>query len=424
MITEDLKKRLMLEAIEESKKSKSEDKGVHPFVGAILVNSNGDIIEKAHRGERGNGDHAEFILLSKAEEKGLSLKETSLFVTLEPCTTRGSGKTPCAQRIAERGVETVYIGMLDPNPRICGVGETYLRDFVRVERFPHELVKIIAEINTEFLKSFKSDYLPNDSLFVSQQVSAIMLDLLKRNGLAISTIPADWDVTIETVIQHCSAICTSESIEEIVLSARRKSFDKKYHNYSYEKDVRGIYDWKTVLLDIFKALNINDISKYRMVNVGIGNGLEGKDLFENLQELTLIDIGEKSLKKAQEILPKAKTIISDAESLSSLDAASYDIYISLRTYQSSYFDISHALKEAQRIIRPGGLIIISIANGFIGKEELLVPGLVIPNTNVVDKNKPYELADSIRRRLTAIQFGDIGMRTSPSEIYVYGRKVY
>jgi len=74
------------------------------------------------------------------------------------------------------------------------------------------------------------------------------------------------------------------------------------------------------------------------------------------------------------------------------------------------------------VTRQGGLVIISIANGFIGSGNALLPGLVIPRTNVVDRNRPFEVVERIRRKLTLLRFEEIGVRTGLSEIYVYGRR--
>ena len=106
---------LMRRSIEETKCSETEDKGIHPMVGAVIADSEGRVLQTAHRGEEA-GCHAEFLCLKKAEAACQELKDCSLFVTLEPCTARGPGKKACATHIIESGLKKVYIGMLDPNP--------------------------------------------------------------------------------------------------------------------------------------------------------------------------------------------------------------------------------------------------------------------------------------------------------------------
>lgn len=156
-------------AVKVSTRSVSEDEGIHPLVGAVIVDEDGKLIAKAARGEKGKGDHAEFLAIEKAKERGFDdFSKATIFATLEPCTHRGHGKLPCAERIVKAGFRNVFIGALDPNPKIVGHGETYLRQRVEnVERFPSDLERQIRDINKKFWNLFIADHLPSTSLYIS-----------------------------------------------------------------------------------------------------------------------------------------------------------------------------------------------------------------------------------------------------------------
>jgi pyrimidine deaminase RibD-like protein len=143
-------------AIKEAKKSKAEDKRVHPKVGVVIVIK--DKLEgKAHRGERGAGDHAEYTALEKKYRKK-AIAGATVYVTLEPCTTRNHRKTPCADWLIERKVGRVVVGMLDPNPQICGKGIRRLRDAnIAVDLFPPDLMAQVEEQNREFIREYQTD---------------------------------------------------------------------------------------------------------------------------------------------------------------------------------------------------------------------------------------------------------------------------
>lgn len=413
-------------SINESKKSTPEDYGVHPKVGAILCDFQGNVLVSSYRGETGNGDHCEYILLKKAESLGINTGETILFVALEPCTARSPGKIPCAQRIVDSKIRKVYLGMLDPNPIICGRGETFLRMYTDVERFPSGLIKQIDEINEDFINLYRSELLPDSSLYVSKQISDLMIENLQRSGINIKEMPTEWELTIDDIIDYCKLNQRTEQIQDIskiVMNARNEAYDKKYSDYTYLRDSRGLGEhWINEVKDIFDTLNIGDISQYSLINVGSGNGLEAKALFSDVKELTLVDVGNKSLVYAKKLIPNAITLQNGGEKLEEVASGTQDIYVSLRTYQSSYFDVNKSIREAYRVLKPNGVIILSIANGFIGDNHQLIPGLVIPKTKVVDKNRPFEISEQIRRKLTLLRFRNIGVRTGIGEIYIYGRR--
>ncbi len=123
-----------------------------PAVGAVLVR-NGDLLGEAFRGEGGDGRHAEFLLLHRLQD--LDLTGATLFTTLEPCSVRNPPKVPCAQRLVDRRVATVAIGIDDPNPQIFQHGRRLLVEAgVDVVDFPADLRRDIGEDNAEYLRYF------------------------------------------------------------------------------------------------------------------------------------------------------------------------------------------------------------------------------------------------------------------------------
>lgn len=94
------------------------------------------------------------------------------------------------------------------------------------------------------------------------------------------------------------------------------------------------------------------------------------------------------------------------------------------TYQSTYFDIDKALIEAYRVLKTNGIIILSVACGFMKEEHVYIDGLINPKNNLIDRNRPFDLTEIIRKRLISFGFVSLGIRTTPSEIYIYGRKVW
>jgi pyrimidine deaminase RibD-like protein len=142
-------------AIDEARQSVPEDRSrPHPKVGAVVVGG-GKVLAAAHRGEF-PGNHAEYITLER-KLADTSLVDTTVYTTLEPCTERNHPKVPCAQRLVERKVKRVVIGMLDPNPAIRGRGQQILRDAnIITDLFPHDLMSQVEELNRDFVRLHKA----------------------------------------------------------------------------------------------------------------------------------------------------------------------------------------------------------------------------------------------------------------------------
>src|SRR5262249_45130317 len=96
-------------AIKQARLSKAEnDERKHPLVGAVIV-TNGRCVE-THRGGGGElGGHAEYVALDIIGKDDLFAGST-LFTTLEPCTTRKHPKVACVERIIDRQIKRVVIG--------------------------------------------------------------------------------------------------------------------------------------------------------------------------------------------------------------------------------------------------------------------------------------------------------------------------
>lgn len=93
----------------------------NPMVGALLVHEGQIIGEGFH--EKYGESHAEPNCIRQAVKSGFEdkLKQSTLYVSLEPCAH--FGKTPpCADLIIQYGIPKVVIGSRDPFPEVNGKG--------------------------------------------------------------------------------------------------------------------------------------------------------------------------------------------------------------------------------------------------------------------------------------------------------------
>ena len=124
----------------------------NPMVGCVVVKDNVIISEGYH--EYYGGFHAERNALTKKDVCDMSLRDATLYVTLEPCCHHGK-TPPCTDIIIEKGIKKVVVGLLDPNPLVAGKGISILRN-AGVEVITGIEEDKIKELNKVFLKYIKT----------------------------------------------------------------------------------------------------------------------------------------------------------------------------------------------------------------------------------------------------------------------------
>lgn len=86
----------------------------NPLVGAVLVRD-GRVVGEGYHAAYGEA-HAEVMALARA---GARAKESTAYVTLEPCAHHGK-TPPCADALIAAGVARVVVATRDPNPQAAG----------------------------------------------------------------------------------------------------------------------------------------------------------------------------------------------------------------------------------------------------------------------------------------------------------------
>ena len=121
----------------------------NPLVGCVIVKDNKIIGEGWHK-EYGK-NHAEIEAINDAKSKNEDIKNSTFYVTLEPCSH--FGKTPpCANRLVDEGVKEVVIAMRDPNPKVNGNGIKILTEAgIKVTELTGEIQEKAKWINRGFI---------------------------------------------------------------------------------------------------------------------------------------------------------------------------------------------------------------------------------------------------------------------------------
>lgn len=99
----------------------------NPMVGAVIVSPERHIIgEGFHR--RFGEAHAEVNAVNSVREADKDLlKQSTIYVTLEPCSHYGK-TPPCSRLLIEKGFRRIVIGTSDPFDKVAGRGIEMLRE--------------------------------------------------------------------------------------------------------------------------------------------------------------------------------------------------------------------------------------------------------------------------------------------------------
>ena len=121
----------------------------NPMVGAVIVSKDGRIIGEGYHVRCGEG-HAEVnAFASVRKEDEALLHETTVYVSLEPCSHYGK-TPPCADLIISKGVRRVVCGCIDPFSKVQGRGVKRLRE-AGIDVTVGVLEKECLELNKRFI---------------------------------------------------------------------------------------------------------------------------------------------------------------------------------------------------------------------------------------------------------------------------------
>ena len=199
-----------------AKKANENEIRPNPFVGAVVLDHEGQLIGEGYHQQLG-GPHAEVYAIEQALQKTADLSQATLYVSLEPCSH--FGKTPpCVDLIIQHKIKKVVIGSLDPNPKVASVAK--LREHgIEVEvlhevraaklnaRFftnqlknrPHYILKLASTIDGKI-----ADYAKNSQWISNAASRQFVHDELRANVDAIMT-------SYKTVLQDQASLTIRNS---------------------------------------------------------------------------------------------------------------------------------------------------------------------------------------------------------------------
>jgi len=385
-------------------------------VGAVLVTEDNKLVCSAYTDECSGLSWYE-ILLSKIKKLNVN-NAYYLFLTVN--TLFSESEFDLNKLMEKIAIEEIYIGVPDPNLADY-LSNDPIGTFRNIYRYPDNLQRMILQQNLNYYRNGKQN-IKSSPYYSAKRISNIVMEKLQEKGIFISKEELQSNKQIEKLIQlivekYKFNIDDASKLVNLVMS---EAFDEKYATYNYSDDARSLsVDWKNNFLMIYNKLLLSSLENKDILDVGVGSGNEAIALFSDCSNITFVDIATNGLKKTKKQIPKSNIVVSRAEKLVTLINNSYDMYISLRTYNSSFFNVKQAISEAYRVLKKDGIIIISIANGFLCPEnQYIIPGLIIPGTEFVDIYRGFDMIEKVSRELWNNSFEDIQFFPTKVELFL------
>ena len=384
--------------------------------GVVLVSKENELICSAFTEEEQGASWYD-VLLKKTREHNLS-DTWYLYITINTLSTPDSFDLIELLKVIH--VHEIYVGL--PDFRL----ESYLnKDPVftldYIHRYPDSLQREILKQNKRFYVNSRQS-IKHSFYYSANRISNFVLEKLKLKGIIVSVEDLNTNrksSSLASLIFNRYEI-ECEEVTRMVDNIISEAFNNKYSKYDYLNDARSFaLDWQQTFESIYNRISKKQMSDLNILNVGVGSGNEAVSLFSNCPNITFVDIAKGGLERIKKRFSASSIMVSSAENLSLIDDDSYELYVSLRTYNSSFFDIDNAILEAYRVLKEGGIVIISIANGFLCSEEKrIIPGLIIPGTDFIDIYRGIDMIKLMRKKFIQAGFEDIQIFPTKTEIYL------
>ena len=357
-------------------------------------------------------------LIKKLKAKNIN-KIDKLFLTIN---TYENNHFDLNDLLKEYKINMIFLGL--PDPRI----NSYLKDdpiiHNNVYRFSEALQEKVFKQNSSHYKDSMQN-LKYSKYFYTHRVLYFVQKELAKYGIEIENEEFSNMRNTDVLAAFISKkyMMAPKKAYELITGLISEAFDYKYSDYDYSYDIRSINtNWSKTFEEVCEKANVKSLDEINILNVGVGSGIEANKLFSNCKNITFADIAPNGLKKIKELIPSSVIVNSRAEDLSTLKDNSYELYVSLRTYNSSFFNIEQAIKEAYRVLKNNATAIISISNGFLNTtEKKIMPGIIVPKLGFVDLYRGIDIVKELSNIMAEYNFKNIELTPTNGELYISAR---
>jgi len=268
-----------------------------------------------------------------------------------------------------------------------------------------------------------------------QSIPQIVQNELSQKNINIENIIFEDELTINDLELFCRNVYAPRvghsQIHDYIKDARATAYTIKYADPKEDEktiDIKEIKlpdlkQWHVYLSDLLLDRKIDDLNALDILDVGIGNGHAYQNFFKNIR-FSAVDISDKALDYAKKIFANGVNFYNNAaEELHNIKTRTIDLYLSLRTFQSTLLDKRMALHEAYRVLKPGGIVLISIPIMFVKSNGEVLQGLIPPGSEEPTMEYAEIVVKRIEHLMKTLNFKDVRVdKRSPFEIFLLAER--
>lgn len=227
--------------------------------------------------------------------------------------------------------------------------------------------------------------------------------------------------------RHISSHMSFDCFAELVAEALSYAYDAKYGRWNDENDLRTIYpeSWDENIICYIARLG----ERVRALGVGVNDGREIRRLFADKSTcLDVVDMSGEAMERLGVVLGdyvNCRRYVGRFEHWRPT-TRSYDIFFSLRTVQCTAVDRRAFVGKAISLVRSGGTLIFSIADGYKccdGGVARAIRGLYSHDMHRVEGDRSWEIAIEVTQMIIDRRARLVAVLEGATEIFLVAEKV-
>lgn len=259
-------------------------------------------------------------------------------------------------------------------------------------------------------------------------IKSLVEDYFKSHGFSVVFDSSDfWDVFIEKYHKNLPASQITR-FDQIAAEARSYAFNKKYGTYSYVTDYRSVCkNWNRIILNEIKKKIGTNLSSKKVLALGANNGSELAIIFEDFFKtinFDVVEISETACSAGKELYPHINFKCASMDEVE-LPESTFDVFISLRAAYCAGNNLDLIVNKAIHSVKPGGVIIFSISNGYIDVTDgkyTPIKGVYNPENNQCNETETEKNINWMKTAMLANGCSKVELVDAESEILLISKR--